>query len=162
MSRNLTIKIFCKNISIGDGFNYRKGFLINVHPKAKLKIGENVFFNNNCSINVQQNVTIGNNCIFGEGVKIYDHNHIFNDSGIPFYKQGFSCKSVIIGSNCWVGSNVIILPGVVVGDNTVIGAGCVVSSSIPSDVIVKQNRSLDIVYIKYKKGDSNDKNSSNC
>lgn len=42
---------------------------------------------------------------------------------------------VRIGRNCWLGSGVIVLPGVSIGDNTVIGAGSVVTRSIPANVV---------------------------
>ena len=39
-----------------------------------VKIGDNVFFNNGTSIAAKEKIEIGDNCIFGENVKIYDHN----------------------------------------------------------------------------------------
>ena len=44
-----------------------------------------------------------------------------------------------IGSNVWIGADVIILPGVSIGDNTVIGAGSVVTKNIPSNVLAVGN-----------------------
>ena len=46
---------------------------------------------------------------------------------------------VHIGENCWIGANVIILPGVTIGNNTVIGAGSVVRKDIPPSVIAVGN-----------------------
>ena len=102
-----------------------------------VKIGDNVFFNNGTSMAAKEKIEIGDNCIFGENVKIYDHNHVFKDLQKPIMKQGFSTKSVHIGSNCWLGSNVVVLCGANIGDNCVIGAGCIVSGDIPCNSIVK-------------------------
>ena len=38
-------------------------------------------------------------------------------------------KEVVIGENCWLGMNSVILPGVSLGDNTIVGAGSVVTKS---------------------------------
>jgi acetyltransferase-like isoleucine patch superfamily enzyme len=81
-------------------------------------------------------------------VKIYDHNHRFNQH-IEIKQQGFSNGSVIIGQHCWMGSNVMILKNTVIGDNCVIGAGTVVSGTIPSNSIVKAGYSLTVEPIKY-------------
>lgn len=144
IARRSYYRFFNKNIRIGKNLNFRRNFEINVSKNAIVCIGNNVFFNNNCSIQAHQRVSIGDNCIFGENVKIYDHNHVFKDLSRPIYVQGFNCKDVIIGDNCWFGSNVIILAGSRIGSHVVIGAGCVISGDIASNVIVQQDRKLKI------------------
>ena len=47
--------------------------------------------------------------------------------------------SVHIGKNCWLGSGVLVMPGVTIGDNTVIGAGSVVTRDIPANVVAVGN-----------------------
>ena len=44
-----------------------------------------------------------------------------------------------IGSDVWVGSGAIILPGVTIGSRTVVGAGSVVSRSLPENVLAVGN-----------------------
>ena len=39
----------------------------------------------------------------------------------------------------WIGGNVVVLPGVTIGDNVVIGAGSVVNKDIPSNVVAVGN-----------------------
>lgn len=139
------IRIFCKNITIGEVLNYRKCLTLNVAKNAKLVIGNNVFFNNYCSVNCREKITIGKDCIFGEAVRIYDHNHVFKLKDTPIQEQGFSCKDVSIGDNCWIGSNVVILPGTTIGNNVVISAGSIIKGNIPSDVLVRQTYSNQII-----------------
>ena len=46
---------------------------------------------------------------------------------------------IVIGSNCWIGADVTILPGVSIGNNTIIGAKSVVTKNIPDNVIAVGN-----------------------
>lgn len=134
------------DIYIDEQFYMKEHCNILVFPGAKLSIGKNVFFNNNCSINCLDKIEIGNNTMFGEGVKLYDHNHLTTvvDTEVLISKAEFSTAPIIIGKNCWIASNVIILKGVTIGDNSIIGAGCVIYKSIPANSIVKNNQNLII------------------
>lgn len=131
-------------ISIGDRFSLRKGVIFRIKKNGKIIIGNNVFLNNYCTISSIGQITIGNDCIFGEGVRIYDHNHRYQHSSTPIHEQGYKIKSVTIGDNCWIGSNVVILPGSTIGNNSVIGAGVIVHGSIPENSIVKNIQELQI------------------
>ena len=107
-----------------------------IEGDGKVNIGSNVFFNNGCSLSSIKLIEIDDNTIFGENVLIYDHNHKFRKSDSSIKEQGYSLEEVKIGKNCWIGSNVVILKGVHIGDNSVIGAGCVVKDNIPENTIV--------------------------
>ena len=48
----------------------------------------------------------------------------------PIFERGLKYKEVTIGNNVYIGSNVTILAGVIIGDCTVIGAGSVVTNSL--------------------------------
>ena len=50
-------------------------------------------------------------------------------------EERFLCyaKPVVIGNDCWFGANVVVCPGVTIGDNCVIGAGSVVTRDIPAN-----------------------------
>lgn len=138
-------------LCIGNGTLWRKALNINIANNAKIVVGENCFFNNYCSLNSLGIIKIGRNSIFGENVKIYDHNHKFNSQNIPVSKQGFSVGEVTIGENCWVGSNVTILKNSHIGDNCVIAAGCIVAQDIPSGSILKRGNCGNVLEeINYK------------
>ena len=114
-----------------------RGFLnIYLNRNAQMKLGSGVFCNNGCSFNSVQKIEIGDDVIFGENVKIYDHNHVFNKSG-KIKEQGFSVSPVKIGENTWIGSNVTILKGVTIGKNCVIGANILINFNVDDNTIVK-------------------------
>lgn len=131
------------NITIGKNVLLREYCNILVFPNAELSIGNGVFFNNCCSINCLEKIEIGDDTIFGEGVRLYDHNHLI-EKGETLYveKEKYTKNPIKIGKSCWIGSNVVILKGVTIGDNSVIGAGCVIHKSVPQNTIMKNNQNL--------------------
>lgn len=138
-----------KNMKINTGVRFRKRFNVTLKPDAKLIIGSNDFFNNDCSINCRHKIVIGENTIFGENVKLYDHNHRFNRCALKT-QQGFKTAPIIIGNNCWIGSNVVILKGVKIGDNSVIGAGVVLRHSVAPNTVVSTEQHMSISQIRFK------------
>lgn len=102
-----------------------------------IEVGENFFANYGLTILDVGKVTIGDNVQFAPGVSIYTAGHplhpISRNSG---YEYGIP---ITIGNNVWIGGNVIILPGVTIGDNAVIGAGSVVTKDIPDNMIAVGN-----------------------
>ena len=136
--------VFGSRFYSGRNFQFRKGFTLLIDKKGKVKIGDNVFFNNYCTICVLEKLTIGDGTIFGENVKIYDHNHIYSNPDMPIKQQGYTSAPIHIGKHCWIGSNVTILKGVTIGDNCVIGAGCVIFKDVPANSVVINKQNLEI------------------
>jgi acetyltransferase-like isoleucine patch superfamily enzyme len=69
-------------------------------------------------------IYIDRSCYIASGVKIFSANHDFVDFDMLKTKG-----DIIIGKDCWVGANSIILSGVQLGDRTVVAAGSVVTKS---------------------------------
>ena len=132
----LSLKIQYGNQIKLEKFHFRDGFHVYIENNGVLKVGRGCFFNVGCSITVRKKVSIGSNCIFGENVKIYDHNHGYRDLTKSVDKQGFVSDEVVISDECWIGSNVVILKGVHIGRHCVIGAGVVVHEDIPENSVV--------------------------
>jgi acetyltransferase-like isoleucine patch superfamily enzyme len=126
-------------------FLARNGFCVRICECGILSIGQRVFFNNYCSITCRRKINIGNDCIFGENVKLYDHNHIYTNIDKSVSEQGYSDGEIIIGNNVWIGSNVVILKDVHIGNNCVVGAGCVVYRNVPDNTIMLSNGSMKII-----------------
>ena len=119
------------NIVIGDRLHIRGPFYLKALLGGKIEIGDECFFNHNCSITCINKVKIGSHCKFGNNLVIVDHDHNFKHQT----KEEYIFDSIQIGNNVWIGGGAIILPGVTIGDNVVIGAGSVVTKNIPDNVI---------------------------
>lgn len=59
-------------------------------------------------------------------------NHVINPIGSDCYqKELLTTGAINIGNGCWLGQNVVVLPGVTIGERSIIGANAVVSNDIP-------------------------------
>lgn len=128
-------------LHIGDGCDFRD-VRISAN-KGHIEIGNNTFLNSGCIITSCKSIKIGCGCAFGTNVSIYDHDHIYCAEG----KQDWNItksSEIVIGDNCWIGCNVIILRGSHIGNNCVIGAGTVIKGDIPDSMIV-YDRSTQVV-----------------
>ena len=96
----------------------------------KIEVGRNTFINYNCTILDVARVRIGDYCQIAPNVSIYTAGHPVPPAARnTLYEYGIE---ITIGNNVWIGGNVVICPGVHIGDNTVIGAGSVVNKDIPA------------------------------
>ena len=93
------------------------------------KVGNNVHFNGLRVLGVG-NLQIGDNFHSGFGCKILTSYHNYESDSIP-YDKTLIIKNVVIEENVWLGIEVIILPGVKIGEGAIIQAGSVVVSDIP-------------------------------
>ena len=111
-------------------------------PSGKLILHDGVFINNSCSFNCMERIEIGAGAMMGEGVRFYDHDHVYTAEKIE--KWQWTTAPIRVGRDCWIGSNVTILKGVTIGDNTIIGAGCLIRNDIPSNSVVYNDGNLCI------------------
>lgn len=90
-------------------------------------------------------IQIGSYTICGPGVVIVAANHGDALIDIPIRYQPWVEKSISIGKNVWIGSNVVLLPGTSIGCDSVVGAGTVVTGDIPERSVVYRDKSGSLV-----------------
>jgi maltose O-acetyltransferase len=118
-----------KNTFIEPNFRVEYGFNINV--------GDNFFANYDAIILDCAKVTIGDDVLFGPRVGVYTANHVTDPEARA--KGDVYALPVTIGDRVWLGANVIVNPGVTIGENSIIGSGSVVTKDIPPNVIAVGN-----------------------
>lgn len=101
-----------------------------------VSVAKNIFFHPDDLNNFQspgtyfQNfkgcIHIGRGSYIGPNVGIITANHKLDD--LNTHEVG---QDVVIGEKCWIGMNVVILPGVILGPCTVVAAGSIVNKSFP-------------------------------
>ncbi len=107
----------------------------NTYAAGRIEIGAHTFVNYGSSFSAHDLVRIGAHCHLGHYTFVMDNNQhdIIRHAQVP------PSERVIIDDHVWIGSHVIILPGVHIGSYAVIGAGSVVTKDVPSHCLVAGN-----------------------
>ena len=80
-----------------------------------VEMGDRVGFNYGCYVNGYGGLRIGDRTIVGPYVMIHTANHEMAPER-PIVDQGWTTREVRVGSDCWIGMGVSILPGVTIGE----------------------------------------------
>jgi len=126
---------------------YSKTIIVTRSPDAEIIIGNNVGISG-ATIYARKSIRIGDNTAIGGNCKILDNdfhpieyedrNRLMNDPNggdsdlVP-------SKPIVIGRNCFIGCNSIILKGTILGDGCVVGAGAVVSGKFEENSVIVGN-----------------------
>lgn len=81
-------------------------------------------------------MTIGDRTLVGYRTQILSGNHIVPVRPEWIYGAGHEFKSVVIGSDVWIGAGCTVLPGVTIGTGAVVAAGSVVTKDVDEYCIV--------------------------
>ncbi|HPW68745.1 MAG TPA: acyltransferase [Deltaproteobacteria bacterium] len=71
-------------------------------------------------------IIMGSNVLLGPYTRIWTQNHNYKNPDIPVRAQGYTFRPVIMGDDVWIGANVFVMPGVVLGSRCVVSANSVV------------------------------------
>jgi maltose O-acetyltransferase len=105
-------------------------------------IGHDTFINVNFMLIDDAPVSIGQRCLFGPAVQLVTAKHPLRASDRRTAVEDAASGSapwrtmsapITVGDDVWLGSGVIVLPGVTIGDRSTVGAGSVVTDDVPPD-----------------------------
>lgn len=112
------------------------------------KIEYNVYLSNangisigyNCRINENvfiQQAVIGNNVLIAPDVAILSVSHNHENLEIPIVDQGDTEPNPpIIKDGVWLGRNVVVMPGITIGEGAIVGAGAIVTKNVAPFTVV--------------------------
>ncbi len=103
----------------------------------RISFGRHFYANTDLTILDENGVTFGDNVFLAPHVSIYTAGHPI-DAEIRNLDLEYAWP-VTIGSDVWIGGNVVINPGVTIGSDVVIGSGSVVTRDIPDHCIAAGN-----------------------
>ena len=110
---------------------------VQVDYGRNVHIGEGSFINHGAYFMDGAPITIGANCFIGPSCGFYTASHpkLARDRN-----RGYEiARPITIGDNVWFGGDVVVLPGVTIGNDAIIGAGSVVTRDIPPHCIAVGN-----------------------
>lgn len=119
------IYIFSKNNNcyFGDEINYTGSL-------SSLLIGEGTTINSYANLRFKNGeIRIGKKCLIARNVTILTQSYN-TDRAKLISSENMYVKDVVIGDGVWIGSNVVIMPGVNIGDYAIVGAGSIVTKNI--------------------------------
>jgi len=122
---------FGKNVSIGQFALIRPSDYYGRNIGKGLTIGDNSNIGPYNYIGCSGKITIGENVMFGPRVSLYAENHNFDRLDISMKEQGVTTGEIIIGDDCWIASNSVIVNNVHIGKGCIIASGSVVTKDIP-------------------------------
>ncbi|KAK4442699.1 putative acetyltransferase [Podospora aff. communis PSN243] len=104
-----------------------------------VRMGSNVYVNSNSTWLDTCLITVGSRTLIGPNCSFYSATHPTD----PAVRNGTmgpeGGKPIVIGEDCWFGGNVVVLPGVTIGNGVTVGAGSVVTRDVPDYVVVVGN-----------------------
>lgn len=101
---------------------------------GRIEIGEHVFVGERTTIVSHERIVVGARAMIAHNCSLMDFNHGVA-AGVPPSRLPGRTTEVVLGEDCWLGTGVIVLPGVRIGAGTIVGAGSVVTKSLPENVI---------------------------
>ncbi len=104
------------DVHVFEGVRYLHG---RVTLGDRSMIAQDVFLQDHAEIAIGQDAWIGPRCT------LLTQTHEIGGSNLR--ASGSFDRPVMIGTGCWLGANVTVLPGVIIGDGCVVGAGAVVT-----------------------------------
>lgn len=94
---------------------------------SKLGVGAKLF--------LFDRLEIGDNVEIGSDLTVHTSEHRIVSPDLPLCKQGAIYEPVTIGSDVYIGSRVVILPGSIIENRVVVGAGAIVKGTLRSGAI---------------------------
>lgn len=140
------------SLTIGDNCSIKSSFLSNLiglsqrtiivtrTKEAKIEIGNNVGISG-ATIYARKGIFIGDNTLIGANTKILDNDFhpLELEARLMDDKSKIGTRQIVIGKDCFIGCNSLILKGTILGDGCIVGAGAVVSGKFEDNDVIAGN-----------------------
>lgn len=125
-----------KSIGAHVGKNVVFHFRTEIRAASGLYIGKGSIIGDNAILDARCGLTLGDNVNISSNVSIYTLQHDHRDPYFACPNPSKRRMDVVVEDRAWIGSNVIVLPGVTIGEGAVCCAGCVVTKDVEPYAVV--------------------------
>ena len=127
-------------ISLGDRVHLNNGIIIQLGDHGAVTLGRDTHLQRGCHLSSHlAPIEIGADVQMAPYCSLFSYNHSFSH-GRAIREQPLTTKgAIVIADDVWLGTQVVVLSGVTIGEGTVVGAGSVVSRDLPAGVIAAGN-----------------------
>lgn len=144
-------------LNIGDNVIFRRNVELRSHNNAVIRIGDNnridrgvrilaanksrIELANNCRIglytvfNGGDSIRLGENTLVSGFVYLQTSMHNYKGAG-AIQSQGYDHQPIYLGTDNWLGTHVIVLPGVELGEGCIVGSSSVVNKSFEQKTVL--------------------------
>jgi acetyltransferase-like isoleucine patch superfamily enzyme len=136
-------------IKIGNSVIFRNHAWINTFDLSepgedpKIVIEDHCVINAQCVISAKNKIHLEPYVMVSACALIMDHNHAYEDIGLPIQKQGVTPGgTILIEEGCWIGHGAAIVASqgeLVLGRNSVVAANALVTRSFPPNSVIVGN-----------------------
>jgi acetyltransferase-like isoleucine patch superfamily enzyme len=145
-------------LEIGLSAEFRRNIEIRVHKASKVHIGDNVridrgvrilatnqstiSLNNGCRIGLYSvfngggSISVGNKALVSGFVYLQTSMHKYDNKHKSVQDQGFTHAPVVLEDDTWLGTHVVVLPGVTISKGAVVGSNAVVVRDVSENQVV--------------------------
>jgi len=117
----------------GSWLKHPDGEHVNQNFEPRLVIGDRVTATASLQVVAFSEVIIEDDVMFAANVFVADGTHASVSGDVPYKYQGITTPLPIrIGRGAWIGQNVVILPGVTIGELAIVAANSVVNRDVPA------------------------------
>jgi acetyltransferase-like isoleucine patch superfamily enzyme len=121
-----------EGISIGKHTFIGPSCRLSLDAGATVRIGDDCYVIGMTTLFAAESIEIGNSVLIAWNVNILDFHHSTTDRTRTIKEQGIDrIAPVKIKDGAWLGSNVVVMPGVTIGRNAVVAANAVVNIDVP-------------------------------
>ena len=126
------------NRRCGSGSIYAPCRIQTHHASSAIKIGQDVGLNGTSIVSRSATITIGRGSMIAPNVVIMDSpgHKLWPPEDRMSYPGTELDKDVTIGTDVWIGTGCLLLPGTDIGDGSVVAARSVVSGAFPKNCLI--------------------------